>query len=150
MQAAREKIFYGIGISYQQADLQTREKFSFSDTQQEKLLLSAKRLPIEGILLVSTCNRTELYAWSPNVQVLERLLLDHCEAREEDWQSIAWKKEGELAMRHLFRVACGLESSILGDFQIIGQIKKAFQTHEVGKTFPCPSGTDGQHKYPNQ
>lgn len=119
--------FIAIGISYQQADVALREKFSLSTQQTEQLLAASQQFPLHGLLVISTCNRTELYAWSPNPSMLKRLLLDFCHATEEDWDQVGWILTGQDAMNHLFRVGCGLESNILGDFQIIGQIRRAFQ-----------------------
>ncbi|MEM7375338.1 MAG: glutamyl-tRNA reductase [Bacteroidota bacterium] len=134
MYSGEGKQFNAIGISYQQADLGLREKFSLSAQQIDQLLTTSQALPLYGILPISTCNRTELYAWSPSPEVLQQLLLDHCDASKKDWHKVGWVRTGQAAMTHLFRVGCGLESNILGDFQIIGQIRRAYEVSKTRKT----------------
>ncbi|MEL6676366.1 MAG: glutamyl-tRNA reductase [Bacteroidota bacterium] len=129
--------FCAVGISFQQADIATRERFSLSADKLEELLSSAAALELQGVLPLSTCNRTEIYAWGSGPEVLSRLLCSFSEGSEAEWQEKGWAKSGNEAMLHLLRVGSGLESKILGDFQIIGQIKKAFQlSKEQGVSHP--------------
>ncbi len=130
--------FQVIGISYEKADIDTRGKFSLTSAQTESLLAAASALELEGVLLLSTCNRTELYACSTETEKLIRLLCKHAHGDREAWEKVGWVKKGEEALTHFFRVGSGLESKILGDFQIIGQIKKAFEeskAHGLVNTF---------------
>lgn len=127
-----QRPFHVIGISYQKADIDTRGKFSLTPAQADALLSAASALELEGLMILSTCNRTEMYACSNESERLIDLLCAHSNGNREDWDKVGWIKEGEDAVNHVLRVGCGLESKILGDFQIIGQIKKAF---DQSKTF---------------
>jgi glutamyl-tRNA reductase len=125
--------FQVIGISYQKADIDTRGKFSLTPGQTTSLLSQAAAEGLEGVLVLSTCNRTEIYANSNETKRLIDLLCTHSNGDIQSWEKVGWVKKDEEAVNHLLRVGCGLESKILGDFQIIGQIKKSFeQSKELG------------------
>lgn len=122
-----QRPFHVIGISYQKADIDTRGKFSLTPSQTEALLSAGAAQGMDCMMVLSTCNRTEIYAYSNETQRLIDLLCTHSNGNKNDWEKVGWVKKGEEAVNHLLRVGCGLESKILGDFQIIGQIKKAFE-----------------------
>jgi len=127
-----------IGMSYEKAEIDARCKFIVTPAQADALLVDAQRMEIDGVLLLSTCNRTELYACTSQVQDLIDLLLAHTQGDVTSWRRVGWIKQQEDAVAHFLRVGCGLESNILGDFQIIGQIKKAFEqskTQGLANTF---------------
>lgn len=104
-----------------------RGKFSLTPEQIDSLLMDAKNMSIEGLMVLSTCNRTEVYACSNETKSLINLLCTHSHGDIQSWKKVGWTKHGEEAVDHALRVGCGLESKILGDFQIIGQFKKAFE-----------------------
>jgi glutamyl-tRNA reductase len=120
------KEFYVVGVSHKTAAIGLREHFSLSDSQRHGLFLEAKEKGIDDLLVINTCNRTELYAWAPSAQLLIDLLCAHSEGSLTSFNKIGYSLESEKGLAHLFRVGTGLESQILGDFEIIGQIKQGF------------------------
>ena len=88
--------------------------------------MNAKEKGIQDLLLINTCNRTEIYAWTFSDSELVELLCTHSEGTRESFSQVGYSFEDEKGIHHLFRVGTGLESQILGDFEIIGQIKQSF------------------------
>ena len=120
------KHFYAIGISYKTADLITRGKFSLSNEQCNALLNEAKSLGTEEILINTTCNRTEIYAYAAHPYQLIKLLCAHSNGELDLFEQLGYILKNEEAIHHIFRVGTGLDSQILGDFEIIGQLKQGF------------------------
>ena len=118
--------FFAVGVSYKTAAIDLREKFSLNDTQHHALFLDAQALHIKDLLIINTCNRTEVYAWIEDVETLISLLCKHTGGDRQLFNQIGYQLQGETAFTHLYRVGTGLESQILGDFEIIGQIKQGF------------------------
>jgi len=121
-----EKQFYAIGISYKNADLATRGKFNLNQTLINNLLIEASAHSIKELLVLSTCNRTEIYGVVKNSSELLNLLCKYSSGSIETFKNLGYILKNEEAYSHLFRVGTGLDSQILGDFEIIGQIKKSF------------------------
>jgi len=117
--------FHVIGISYKTADPQLRGQFAVNNDQYARLLESSGNYSIEQAFIVSTCNRTEVYAYAENTHQIAQWLCSETEGNTGDFQSIAYEFHGRAAIDHLFKVATGLDSQILGDFEILGQIKTA-------------------------
>ena len=115
-----------VGVSYKTANIDLRGKFSLNDTQHHALFLEAQKQKIKDLIVVNTCNRTELYAWVPNSEILVNLLCNHSNGDREFFEQIGYTLQGEEGINHVFRVGTGLESQIVGDFEIIGQIKQSF------------------------
>ena len=86
-------------------------------------MAQAKQNGIESILLVSTCNRTELYGFAEHPFQLIQLLCDNTKGTVEEFQEVAYVYKNKEAINHMFRVGSGLDSQILGDFEIISQLK---------------------------
>lgn len=118
--------FYVIGLSYQKADAEIRGKFSLDTTSKGHLLAQAKQEGIENIMIISTCNRTEIYGFAQHPYQLIKLLCDNSQGTVEDFQKVAYVYKNKEAIQHIFKVGTGLDSQILGDFEIISQIKQAF------------------------
>ena len=95
---------------------------------QEELLYEASARGIEGLLILSTCNRTELHAIHTTSKELRSLLFSVISDVESQqvWDLLSWRKSGLASIRHLIRVGSGLDSGVLGDLQIISQVKKAY------------------------
>lgn len=121
-----KKHFYAIGVSYKNADLKTRGDFSLSLEQKDTLALEAKREGIEEILINSTCNRTEIYAHVNHPIQLINLLCKHSKGSLAVFNEIGYTHKNKAAFHHIFKVGTGLDSQILGDFEIIGQLKQGF------------------------
>ena len=121
-----KKHFYAIGVSYKNADLKTRGDFSLSLEQKDTLTLEAKREGVEEILINSTCNRTEIYAHVNHPIQLINLLCKHSKGSLAVFNEIGYTHKNNAAFHHIFKVGTGLDSQILGDFEIIGQLKQGF------------------------
>ena len=118
--------FYAIGLSYKKADADMRGKFSLDSLSKSNLLAQAKQAGIESLLVTSTCNRTEIYGFAEHPYQLIKLLCENSNGTVEDFQKVAYVFKNKEAISHLFKVGTGLDSQILGDFEIISQIKIAF------------------------
>jgi glutamyl-tRNA reductase len=118
--------FYAVGLSYKKADAEMRGKFSLDDKSKTKLLHQAKSEGIESLLVTSTCNRTEIYGFAQHPFQLIKLLCENSQGTVEDFQKVAYVYKNKEALNHIFRVGTGLDSQILGDFEIISQIKASF------------------------
>ena len=123
---SRGKHFYTIGLSYKKADAEIRGHFSLTEQAKENLLKQAGREGIDGILLTSTCNRTEIYGFAEHPFQLIKLLCEHTHGTVEEFEKVAYVYKNKQAIAHMFRVGTGLDSQILGDFEIISQLKVAF------------------------
>jgi glutamyl-tRNA reductase len=118
--------FYAIGLSYKKADAEARGRFSLDATAKENLLKQAKEDGIESLIVTSTCNRTEIYGFAQHPYQLIKLLCANSKGTVEEFQEVAYIYKSQEAINHIFRVGTGLDSQILGDFEIISQIKNAF------------------------
>ena len=119
----RSKYFYAIGLSYKKADAEVRGHFSLSDTAKQNVLAQAKQNGIKSLLVVSTCNRTELYGFAEHPYQLIHLLCENTKGTVEEFQEVAYVHKNKEAINHMFHVGSGLDSQILGDFEIISQLK---------------------------
>lgn len=115
-----------IGVSYKKADVASRGQFSLSLRAQQKLLETAQVKQIQSITVHSTCNRTELYAHGAETKELVELLCAFSQGNPDVFSKIGYVLKDQDALNHLFRVGTGLDSQILGDFEIIAQLKKSF------------------------
>ena len=122
----KSKHFHVIGVSYKTADIELRSQFSLNETQLHGLFLEAKDAKLRDFLVINTCNRTEIYAWTSTAETLIELLCKHTGTSRNLFDTIGYTHSDSDGFHHLFRVGTGLESQILGDFEIIGQIKKSF------------------------
>lgn len=123
---AKQTTFYAIGLSYKKADAKIRGKFSLDDTSKATLLEQAKTNGIESLIVTSTCNRTEIYGFAQHPFQLIHLLCENSLGTVEEFQKYAYVYKQKEALNHMFRVGTGLDSQILGDFEIISQLKNAF------------------------
>ena len=118
--------FYVVGLSYKKADAAARGKFSLDATAKTRLLDQAKNEGISSLIVTSTCNRTEIYGFAEHPFQLIKLLCEHSRGTIEEFQQLGFIFKGQEAITHMFRVGTGLDSQILGDFEIISQIKTSF------------------------
>ncbi|MFH6950498.1 glutamyl-tRNA reductase [Flavobacterium sp. FlaQc-51] len=123
---SKNTTFYALGLSYKKADAAIRGKFSLDTKAQSDLLLQAKAEGIESLIVTSTCNRTEIYGFANHPYELIKLLCQNSKGSVEEFQQVAYIYKNQEAVNHMFRVGTGLDSQILGDFEIISQIKIAF------------------------
>ena len=115
--------FYVIGLSYKKADAKMRGEFSLDQTSRANLMVQAKASGIESLVATSTCNRTEIYGFARHHFELIKLLCDNTQGTVEDFQTVAYVYKNSDAIQHMFKVGAGLDSQILGDFEIISQLK---------------------------
>ncbi|MCC5932633.1 MAG: glutamyl-tRNA reductase [Balneolales bacterium] len=116
-----------IGINHRLADVRIREKFSLSWEEQSTMLEDAKTQGIGGMIIVSTCNRTEVFATTSDAELLSILFCKHAKGSLSEFKEYGFIRHGEHAVRHFYRVAVGLEAQILGDLQIIKQVKEGYR-----------------------
>ncbi|WP_029034370.1 glutamyl-tRNA reductase [Salinimicrobium terrae] len=134
---SRGKHFYTIGLSYKKADAEVRGHFSLDETGKKNLLEQAKAEGIDGLIVTSTCNRTEIYGFAQHPFQLIKLLCEHTHGTVEEFEKVAYVYKNKDAISHMFRVGTGLDSQILGDFEIISQLKLAFsQSKDIGVSNP--------------
>lgn len=132
---SRHHYFYAVGLSYRKADAEIRGKFSLGNTAKTALLEQAKQEGIESLVVISTCNRTEIYGYAQHPYQLIKLLCDNSQGTVEEFQRVAFVYKNAEAIDHVFRVGSGLDSQILGDFEIISQIKTCFsESKSLGLT----------------
>ncbi|KPH11616.1 glutamyl-tRNA reductase [Chryseobacterium sp. ERMR1:04] len=118
--------FAVLSISYEKADGETRGKFAFFDENIKNFVARIHDENLGDAFVVSTCNRTEIYTTTPNYLLVAEEYCKTIGVNITDFLQFANILTKEEALTHLFRVAAGLESQIIGDFEIIGQIKKAY------------------------
>ena len=120
-----------LGINHQTAPVEIREKVTFAPEQMEEALQQAAQLDdVNEAVIVSTCNRTELYCevGDDYQDSLKRWLADFHQLQNDELDPFIYQYENQEATRHLFRVASGLDSMVLGEPQILGQLKSAYDT----------------------
>ncbi|MEX0361587.1 MAG: glutamyl-tRNA reductase, partial [Allomuricauda sp.] len=135
---SRHNSFYAIGLSYKKADAEVRGKFSLDVPAIDRIMVQAKEQGVDGLLAISTCNRTELYGFAQHPFQLIKALCDETPGSVEEFQEVAYVFKNHDAISHMFKVGTGLDSQILGDFEIISQIKQGFyraKKHEMANPF---------------
>ena len=123
---SKGKHFYTIGLSYKKAEATVRGHFSLTEEGKLNLLEKAKNDGIDGLIVTSTCNRTEIYGFAQHPFQLIKLLCEFTKGTVEEFEKVAYVYKNKAAISHMFHVGSGLDSQILGDFEIICQLKKAF------------------------
>jgi glutamyl-tRNA reductase len=120
-----------VGLSHKTASVEIREKVAFAPTHMEKPLRNLVALDdiTEGVI-VSTCNRVEIYVTTRDIAGgiarVKRFLSDHHNVPLETLDHHLYAYHGEEAIRHVFRVASSLDSMVVGEPQILGQIKTSY------------------------
>lgn len=124
---SNEGHFYAIGLNYKKADAEIRGHFSVSENAQKLILAQAKEEHIASLTVISTCNRTELYGFAEHPFQLIELLCKHTQGTVEEFEKVAYIYKNSAAVDHLFKVGTGLDSQILGDFEIISQLRNGLK-----------------------
>jgi glutamyl-tRNA reductase len=132
---------FTLGVNHVSAPVEVRERLAFAtDELADRLRELVAQPHIDEAAIISTCNRTEIYAVIDDDAAKQTLLQWLCRSRkvDEDWLSnYLYKYSGADAVRHLLRVSAGLDSLVLGEPQILGQAKTAYQD-------ACDAGTIGR------
>ncbi|OZU89808.1 glutamyl-tRNA reductase [Virgibacillus indicus] len=128
-----------VGFNYKTAPVEIREKLTFSEESLHEAMTELKnRKSILENVIVSTCNRTEIYAVVDQIHTgryyIKQFLSEWFGIDKEDFSSYLRITENDGALEHLFRVSTGLDSMILGETQILGQVRQAFLTSQEMKT----------------
>nr|WP_239587099.1 glutamyl-tRNA reductase [Bacillus ectoiniformans] len=120
-----------VGLNYKTAPVEIRERLSFKESDLERAMseLQSQKSMLENVI-VSTCNRTEIYAVVDQLHTgryyIKDFLSKWFNIDKEEFTPFLFIYEKEAAVEHLFRVACGLNSMVLGETQILGQIRSSF------------------------
>ncbi len=133
-----------VGVSYRSAAVELRERAALSDAQQQQVLTLAAAHELSGVhelMILSTCNRTEFYIVSDSAEVPESVLdawLGQTQLEERVLRPALWTLHDEACTRHLFEVSAGLDSQVIGEPQILGQVAAAYERarvqHSLGAT----------------
>jgi len=126
--------FFIAGINYKKTDAVARGKYAISKDQYHRLLLLAQQYSVNEFFVLSTCNRTEIYGFGKDALTLCYLLCTQTKGSFDDFWDMAYIKKGSDAIEHLFNVSAGLDSQIIGDYEIVSQLKTAVK---ISKEHGC-------------
>ena len=132
-------MIFTLGINHHSAPLAIRERVAFHAEKLHQALadLTHSR-PVKEVAILSTCNRTEIYCSAESPEVVIDWLAQYHQVRRDDIAPYLYTHDQPAAIRHAFRVASGLDSMVIGEPQILGQMKDAVRIAEE-------SGTLGTH-----
>ncbi len=124
------RVFF-VGINHRTAPIELRERFAMSEDTREHLAAFRQRFPMAECVILSTCNRVEVYVartthGSPKADDVQGFLSERFGVPTDRVASASIHREQEQAVTHLFRVCCGLDSMVLGETQVLGQVKRAY------------------------
>ncbi|MES2821052.1 MAG: glutamyl-tRNA reductase [Pseudomonadota bacterium] len=132
--------FLALGINHKTASVDVRERVAFTPEQSvEALRQLCLRTSSLGAAILSTCNRSELYLEQDNLtaEAVLAWLAEYHRLSLDELRACAYVHQDESAVRHMMRVACGLDSMVLGEPQILGQMKSAYAVaREAGTVGP--------------
>tara|TARA_R110000782_G_scaffold21904_25_gene58516 strand:- start:247 stop:1509 length:1263 start_codon:yes stop_codon:yes gene_type:complete len=138
-----------LGLNHNTAPVEIREQVVFAGDDVARALLSLSALDgVDEVVLLSTCNRTEFYVFADDdggARLRDWLHSDR--ALDQSFGESLFTLDGDEAIRHLFRVACGLDSMILGEPQILGQLKDAYRAAQGARTIGPQLGRLLQHSF---
>ena len=129
--------FFVAGINYKKTDAETRGLFAINDEQYEKIISLSQLYGVSSLFVLSTCNRTEIYGMAKQGQALLDLLGMQTQGNPETLYKAVYVKKGNDALEHLFKVGAGLDSQILGDYEIVGQLKQAVKFSKERNGMDC-------------
>lgn len=129
-----------LGINHKTASVSLREKVAFSEEKQQRALFELKQLGLaDSAVILSTCNRTEVYFHNQEISPQQNeswklqcidWFSDIHQLNKIELENSLYIKQNQFATLHLMRVACGLDSLVLGEPQILGQVKRSYQFSE--------------------
>ncbi|MBS1682463.1 MAG: glutamyl-tRNA reductase [Bacteroidetes bacterium] len=120
------KKFYVVGVNFHKTDARLRSKFSVTSSDTERAYAQSSPC-LEHYFILSTCNRTEIYGFAPCEYVMLSFLKSLSGTSHDEIKANTYIKVGDEAVKHLLVVASGLDSQIPGDYEVVGQIRNAFQ-----------------------
>ena len=119
--------FSVVGINYRRSAFDVRGQYAINEDQYKTILDIAPAVGLNDFFVLSTCNRTEIYGCVHQIELFVQLILSQSSGSEVAFRQMFYVKRGSSAIKHFFEVGSGLDSQILGDYEIVGQIKKAVQ-----------------------
>jgi glutamyl-tRNA reductase len=119
--------FFVAGINYKKTDTGIRGSFAIGAEQYNNMLSLAAEYGVRDFFVLSTCNRSEIYGIAESPEQLIKLFCSHTQGSPELFHDLAYQKNGLGAVQHLFNVGAGLDSQILGDYEIVGQLRQAMK-----------------------
>src|SRR5438876_11948136 len=129
-----------VGLSHKTAPVEVRERFAFNGEALKSALTSLlARNEIKEVMILSTCNRVEVVAESPDDRRIREFLCEFHRIPHDDVSKHLYSFRNTDAIRHVFRVASSLDSMLVGEPQILGQVKEAYR-------IPTDPGTVGMHR----
>ena len=127
--------FFALGVNHQTASVELREQIAFNAERLSRLLAEqSHHQSLKDLVVVSTCNRTEVYAMAENAESLLKWLADANNIDVKHLIHHVYRYENTQAITHLMRVASGLDSLMLGEPQILGQVKSALALSKEAQT----------------
>ena len=127
------------GVSHRSAPVSVLEQLSTDESDQAKIVdqVLQSSLVTEAMVL-STCNRVEVYAvvdaFHGGLSVIGQVLAEHCGMSLNALTKYAYVRYAEAAVEHLFAVASGLDSAVLGEQQVLGQVRRSYASAEANQT----------------
>jgi glutamyl-tRNA reductase len=131
---------FALGVNHATAPLDVRSRLAIAPTATAQALRGLRALPgVAGAAVLSTCNRTELYL-TGSVDTQQPVLdwLHQFQSTGERFDRLFYQHRDEDAVRHVFRVATGLDSMVIGEPQILGQLKDAWQHARAAESMAAP------------
>lgn len=127
------------GVSHRSAPVSVLEKLSTDESDQAKIVDQVLQSPlVTEAMLLSTCNRVEVYAvvdaFHGGLSAIGQVLSEHSGMSMNDLTKYAYVRYAEAAVEHLFAVASGLDSAVVGEQQVLGQVRRAYATAETNHT----------------
>ncbi|MCA1778218.1 MAG: glutamyl-tRNA reductase [Xanthomonadaceae bacterium] len=141
---------FALGLSHQTAPVAIRERLAFTPERLDEALVSMHALPgLRECAIVSTCNRTELYATgeSASITALHDWVHDWHGSERGRYREYLFTLQGRMAIIHLLKVTAGMDSMVLGEPQIAGQVKRAWNTAQARKTLGTTLDRLFQHSF---
>ncbi|MEE8397890.1 MAG: glutamyl-tRNA reductase [Desulfobacterales bacterium] len=128
-----------LGLNHKTAPIELRENLAFSEEEAERALVALQELPsLKEVVLISTCNRVEVLMFAENhsdvVEPVKTFLAEFKDVPISEFENAFYTHRGEAAIKHIFRVASSLDSMVVGEPQILGQVKEAYKTAIRKKT----------------
>ena len=119
-------MFNCLSINYKKADIEIRKKFAFSSEKQALFLKKSAEKGVEQAVILCTCNRCEVYFSDAEIYTIIELLSEFSDIASGEISSYIMYFKEQKAIKHLFRVASGIDSMVVGEDEILGQVKNAY------------------------
>jgi glutamyl-tRNA reductase len=116
--------YFAVGVNFKNSDLSIRSDFSLNEDLQAQCMQMATKAGFNDFILLNTCNRTEIYGIG-EPQIAKEIFCEAANQPIEVFDQYQFVKQGQEAFNHIFAVAAGLDSQILGDYEVLGQFKNA-------------------------